>query len=285
MKTISIIALLLISLPAWTQEYKQKIGANDRVVIQAHKSEVRVIGYSGSELLIQATDYEAPPERAKGLRPLYNTAMDNTNIGLQVEKIDGGYSIKEASRQSGEYIVKVPAGVRLSIEQMNWGGGGDIVVEGVKGEIEVKSKNADVVLKNVAGPVIVNSTSGDINVEFSSFSQTGPSSINVISGDVDVTMPASSKVNFALSSISGEVFTDMDLSLAKNIKNGGDKSEDKAKAYAYSYSTSSEDGEEPKVYFRSYNDFPGRSIKATANGGGANFTIRATSSNIYLRKK
>ena len=285
MKTISLFVLFLLSVPAWTQQtFTQKIGATDRVIIQFHKSEMKVEAHSSNEIKIEALNYKAPPERAKGLRPLYNSAMDNTDTGLQLEKIEGGYVITEASRQDGKYIIKLPATAKVSIIEMNWGGGEDVAVRGMKSEIEVKSKTADVRLTDVTGPVIVNSTSGDIEVDFTGFSQAGPSSINAISGDVDIKMPASAKVNFALSSISGEVYTDMDLKLTKNVKKEGEteKAEEaEKKAYAYSYST----GEGGNVYIASHSSFPGRAIKATANGGGAQFTIRATSSDIYLRKK
>ena len=286
MKTISLFVLLLLSVPAWTQQtFTQKIGATDRVVVKFFKSEMMVEAHSGNEILIEALNYKAPPERAKGLRPLYNSAMDNTNIGLQIEKIEGGYEIREASRQDGKYLIKLPATAKLSIWEMNWGGE-DIKIKGMKSEIEVKSKNADVRLTDITGPVIVNSTSGDIEIDFSSFSQAGPSSINAISGDVDVTMPASAKANYSLTSISGEIYTDLDLKLGgedgKSRKEAKEEAKEVQKRAALYYIQSRADGNSGASINYS---FVGHTIKATANGGGASFTIRATSSDIYLRKK
>ena len=141
---------------------------------------------------------------------------------------------------------------------MNWGGGGDIDVKGMRNELEVKSLNAKVRLTDVAGPVIANSTSGDIVVSFSEYSQKGPSMITSVSSEVDVTLPAAAKATLTLGSVTGEIYTDLDLQMQnKNAKEAG----------------------------MNYLGGGNSTIRANLNGGGASLTIRSTSSDIYLRKR
>lgn len=128
----------------------------------------------------------------------------------------------------------------------------------MKSELEVKSLDAGVTLTEVSGPVIVNSTSGEITIKFSEYSQQGPSMISSIASEIDVSLPASSKTDLALSSVTGEIFTDLDLKMQSRA------------------------GKEQDLQYLGGGN---STIRASLNGGGASLTIRSTASNIYLRKK
>jgi hypothetical protein len=255
--TLLFLLLIAAAMPGLAQEYKQRLNADQLVKIQYHKAELRIEAHKGNELIIQARDYEAPPERAKGLRPLYNTAIDNTNTGMSVESQGGQLLIREAMANPGQYLIRVPEGARLSIEQMNWGGN-DITVTGMRNELEVKSKSAGVRLLDVSGPVIVNSTSGDITVTFSELSQKGPSMISSVASDIDISLPASAKADLVVSSVVGEIYTDLDLQVQNKS------------------------GKEASLNYLGGGQ---STIKASLNGGGSTLTVRSTSSNIYLRKR
>ncbi|WP_224995460.1 DUF4097 family beta strand repeat-containing protein [Cesiribacter sp. SM1] len=257
MKYKILLLLLAVAGPVMAQEFKQKVAAGQQVKIQYHKADIRIEGYKGSEIVIQASGYEAPPERAKGLRSLYNSSVDNTGIGLAVEAKEGVLLVREASQTPGTYVIRVPEGSRLSIEDMNWSGG-NISVKGMRAELEVKSLDAEINLSDVSGPVVANSTSGDINVAFSEYSQSGPSMISSVASEVDISMPASAKADLVLSSVAGEIFTDLDLQMQNR------------------------NGQEANMQHLGGGN---STIRATLNGGGAALTIRSTSSNIYLRKR
>lgn len=255
MKQILILVLAFLALPVYAQEFSKALGSKQQVKILLNRSDMKIEGYNGKEVKITALDYEQPPERAKGLRPLYNNAQDNTNIGLSVTDEGDALTIQEASNQGGEYIIKVPQNARLSILQLNWNGQ-DIRVQDMKSEIEIQAKNADIRLLNVQGPVIANSTSGEIAIVYSSLSQQAPSMISAVSSEVDITLPAASKANLVLKSMTGEIYTDMDLQLKqKNVK-GSDM----------------------------HLVGGGQTIEGTTNGGGAELGIKTISSNIYIRK-
>ncbi|MEZ0609068.1 DUF4097 domain-containing protein [Fibrella sp. WM1] len=239
----------------YAQEYKTKLAnsGDQKVMILMDAGNLKVEGYNGNELIVQTSaKMEAAPERAKGLRPLYNSAVDNTGIGLSVTSENGVVRIEKATRKDIPYTIRVPQKVAILYEQTNWQKG-DITVQNVEGDLEIRTKNGDINLRNVTGPVVANTTNGEVNVVYSTLNQSKPTAISTISGAIDVTLPASTKANFKLSSITGEMYTDFDLGLNKKdgmTRMGG-----------------------------------GHSINGTTNGGGVDLQLKTISSDIYIRKQ
>jgi DUF4097 and DUF4098 domain-containing protein YvlB len=247
---LTLAGLLAASSALHAQEYKTKLGKDRKVVIDMMGSNVTVEGYDGNELVIRGNGFEPAPKRAEGLKPVYNSAIDNTNIGISVTEKDNTVRIVRASRKDANYVIRVPRATAVQYNQTNWNGG-DLQIRDVNGDLEVNMKNGDIKLLNVAGPVVANTVSGDIMVRYATMRQ-GPSSVSAVSGDVDVSMPANSKATFKLRSISGEIYTDFDLALPKN------------------------QGEMRHV--------GGQVVDGTVNGGGISITLKAVSGDIYVRK-
>ncbi|ARK12662.1 DUF4097 family beta strand repeat-containing protein [Fibrella sp. ES10-3-2-2] len=237
------------------KEYKTRLAntADQKVTIMLDAGNLKIEGYNGNELIIQTTArIEAPPERAKGLRSLYNSAVDNTGLGLAVTSENGGIRIENASRKTVPYTIRVPQKAAILYEQTNWGAGG-VTVQNVDGDLEIRTKNGDINLLNVTGPVVANTTNGEVKVVYSTLNQSKPTAISTISGAIDVSLPAATKANFKLSSINGEMYTDFDLGLTKKdglTRMGG-----------------------------------GHVINGAANGGGVDLQLKTISSDIYIRKQ
>lgn len=236
---------------AQAQEYKLKLSGKDRkVVIEMHGSDVTVEGGDGDELVIRGNGYEEAPKRAEGLRPIYNSAVDNTKIGLAVTQQDNAVRIVRASRKDASYVIRVPRSAAVQFNQTGWNGG-DITMHDISGDLEVNMKNGDIKLTNVAGPVVANTVSGDVTVRFVPLRQ-GPSSISTVSGDVDVSMPANTKATLRLRSVSGEVYTDFDISMGKgqdDLRHVG-----------------------------------GQVVDGSINGGGNTVSLKTVSGDIFVRK-
>ncbi|MBF9236962.1 DUF4097 family beta strand repeat protein [Hymenobacter sp. BT683] len=233
------------------QEYKTKLGGKDRkIVIDMQGSDVTVEGIDGNELVIKGDGYEEPNKRADGLRPIYNSAVDNTKIGLAVTQTDNTVRIVRASRKDANYVIRVPRGSTVQYNQTNWNGG-DVAIRDVSGDLEVNVKNGDIKLTNVTGPVVANTVSGDITVRFAPLRQ-GPSSISTVSGDVDVSMPANTKATMKMRSVSGEVYTDFDINLGKGDDN--------------------------------MRHIGGQVVDGSVNGGGNALSLKTVSGDIFVRK-
>lgn len=259
-KSIKIIAAVLMTFLVQqvnAQEYRHNLGnsADLSVEFSVGQSDVTIEGHEGSDLIIENLDYEDQqrPERAEGLRSLYYSAEDNTGIGLSVEEENGTLKIIPASRDDGEYHIMIPNRVRLMVEQVNWGGG-DFEIENHQGEVEVLSKTGSIYMTNVTGPITASSTSGDVEIEFSSLSQTNPTSISLVSGFIDITLPSGSNANFNLGSVSGEIYTDLDIDL---------------------------EGRENNTNMTRLGG--SGQINGTLNGGGVEVSLKSVSGDIYLR--
>ncbi|GAB4186407.1 MAG: hypothetical protein OHK0057_29780 [Thermoflexibacter sp.] len=243
-------------------EYKVKFGgsAKDRrLEIYLDKANLSIEGYNGDELIITTDRVETTPERAKGLKSLYANGTDNTGIGLEVVSEGSTIKVTKVNKRDGDFKIKVPKNVYLVVEEMSFHGGGDFKISDIEGNIEVQSKTADIVVRNLNGSLVAHSTSGSIDVVFSKVNLDKPTSITNISGEVDVTLPSDTKANIKTKSISGDVYTDLDIQTEK-------KNDEKSKGM-----TSWKHG--------SYE------AKGTLNGGGVEMRLESISGNVYIRKK
>ena len=215
------------------------------------ESELEVEVHSSSDVEIFTDDYKAPPARAKGLKPLYNSAVDNTGIGIEVRESNNTMTIKKASNGPRAFKIKVPENVNLKVDEMDWNGSG-VSINGVKGEIEIDAKGSNLKILKVSGPVVANTINGNIDVIYASVNQDQPNSISCTNGYLDVTLPSSTKANLKLKSINGEVYTDFNIDMPK-----------------------SKEGLHV-VY--------GHKLNGTINGGGVEFSLHSINSDVYIRK-
>ncbi|RYF64163.1 MAG: hypothetical protein EOO39_27160, partial [Cytophagaceae bacterium] len=182
-RIILLIAGLLWSLaPIQAQEYKTKLAnSKDRkVTIELDATSLKIEGHNSDEVIIVASSgYEAPPERAKGLKPLYNSNVDNSGIGLAVTTENGGLRIEKATRKPIRYTIRLPRKVALLYKETNWQGS-LISITNMDGDLEIKTNNASVNLTNVTGPVVANTINGEVKVVYSTLSQEKPTAISTI---------------------------------------------------------------------------------------------------------
>ena len=68
------------------QEYKIAVAnpKEGRLVLKDFNGTLPIEGYNGTEIIITSKSGEfSPPEKAKGLKPIYPAGSDNTGIGLR----------------------------------------------------------------------------------------------------------------------------------------------------------------------------------------------------------
>lgn len=236
--------------------YKIKLGSgkDKQVRIFMYNSTVQVIGHNSDDVIIEGHGASSPPARAEGLKPLYNTQEDNTGLGLSAVKKNNTLTITKASRVTGRYTIKVPKNASVQYTETKWTGG-NLSMQDIDGEIEIKLNNASAMLTNVSGPVVASSTFGAFDIKFSALNQSKPSSITSIKGNIDFTLPTNTKANFKLKSLTGEIFTDFELNNRK-------------------------DGNHNNPMFNG-----GGTIEGSTNNGGVEMTIQTINGDIFIRKK
>lgn len=238
------------------QQVKRSISGNiaeKSLTIYVENAGFSIVGHSGPELVMECYNYPKAPARAEGLRPLYNQSVDNTGIGLEYEESGNTLVIKRASGKQVDYTIKVPQTMHLIVKNES-PFGGDVEVQGITGEIEISSSFQDVNLQGISGPVVLNSISANLTVAYSAYAGKQPSHISTVSGEIDVSLPESSKARLEMHTVTGEMYSNFNLSLPKREDGlthiGGDKK-----------------------------------IESNLNGGGPQLSLSTVSGNIYLRKK
>jgi lia operon protein LiaG len=239
--------------PSMAQEYKVTVEntKDGQLTLEGFPGDLPVEGYSGNEIVITSTSGRFdPPDRAKGLKPIYGGGTDNTGIALAMEKDGNKVSFRclLPITKGGDYRVKVPDNMILKIHR-NCERGGETIVQNMKNEIDFDGCH-EVKLKNVTGPLVISTISGGVDVVFSEISKDKSISIATVSGEVDVTIPAKAGVNVDLSTVSGNMYSDFDFAPdSKDMRRVG-----------------------------------GSSIHSQLNGGGTDLRLSNVSGNIYLRK-
>lgn len=235
--------------------YKAKLGNSkeNKVIITMTNGSVQIVGHNSDEVVIDGGKYTPPPARAAGLKPLYNTAEDNTEIGLSVTKEGNTMRITQASRQGNKYTIKVPKNASVMYQETSWGGS-NITLSDIDGEVELKLNSAGATLNNVSGPIVASSTSGDFIIKYDKVNQAKPNSISTVSGIIDLTLPANTKADFKLKTINGEVYTDFDMNLPNANRDGLSRVGGNTK------------------------------VDGKTNGGGVEMSLYTISNNIYIRK-
>lgn len=231
-----------------------KVSGAKKVIFENLHNDLIIKGHSGSDIEIDASDYEAPPENAKGLKPIYSSGVDNTGTGLSIKEDGNVVRISLASKRAedADYTFSIPQNMDIKVEfQHPWGD--DVEIENMSGEVEVSSLNGDIELTKITGPVVIYSINGDIEADFDKLSQDGPTSIETINGEIDITMPANSTADVSIKTLHGEAFTNFDL----DIK--------------------SENDDMTRI--------GGNKVEGQANGGGVELSFKTINGGIYLRKK
>jgi len=257
MKTIKInfliLTILLFAGIARAQEYKIPVQntRENKLILKSFSGDLPIEGYSGNEVIITTNSLDlTPPERAKGLKPVYPGGTDNTGIGLDVEK-NGSQVVVSCLlpfTKDGKYRMKVPDNLALELHS-GCENSNNITITNMKNEIEIQNC-ADIRLDNVTGPLVLSTISGDIDIMCKNIAAGTPFSINSVSGDIDISLSESAAVDLEMGTVSGAFYSDFDFTQSKNdLKRVG-----------------------------------GSQLKYTLNGGGSKFRVVTVSGNIYLRK-
>lgn len=265
--------LLVVS--AVAQEFKVKLTKEDnakKVMFSIGNSQVKIEGYNGDEIRIQAPGYKDASATAssKGLKAIAPSAKtDNSGIGLSVLKTRDGVEITKVANMPTVYRILIPRQTVVSYKELGIDPG-QIALSGVNGAIEVRATASDVDLSGVTGPLVINSTAGgDIKVSYAQSIQ--PSTISSIGGSVDVALPSQAKVTFQLKPVAGKVYTDFDIAM----KNDSDP------AMLPSQPSASSQADNGRDFTKWVDD--GERMEGTINGGGTEMALLGV--DIYIRRQ
>lgn len=113
-----------------------------------------------------------------------------------------------------DFVITVPRHTNIIVEGNNHGGG-DLVITGVEGDVDVSSMNGDVELRDLVGSAVVNSMNGEILAYFKT-APVKPVSLVSMNGEIDLRLPADTKANLKMSSFHGSIRTNFGSDILKS---------------------------------------------------------------------
>ena len=243
----------------------------DRVVVPARNTthprvvnaalthgSITVKTYNGKEVIVEAANHNSGTRRSNdrtvdGLR-----RIDLPARGLVVEEEDNVIHVRSSSPEPHDLVITVPADTSLHLRSTH----GNLIAEGIHGEIEASSTNGEIQLTGISGTVVADTTNGSIKVTMDRVDPGKPIAFSTTNGNVDVTLPADLKANLKLRSFRGEIWSDFDMKLT-----GGQPTTTKG---------------DSNGRFRVEFD---RTIYGTINGGGTEASFRSYNGKVLIRKK
>ena len=195
------------------------VTANEPLVVTVKNiiGPIHVIGHDANRVEMRAKetvrgDLQADIERARAEMQL-RTESEPGRVAIRVRHI--GDDDNDGRRNWGwdnysiEYDieVRVPRGATLDIATVN---DGDVTVEDVNGEFELRNVNGGVQLVRAGGSGTINTVNGNVKAVFAR-APSEPTSFHTVNGELDVTFPKNLSAELAFHTMQGDVYTDFDV--------------------------------------------------------------------------
>ncbi|MBN2087442.1 DUF4097 family beta strand repeat protein [Candidatus Peregrinibacteria bacterium] len=279
MKTIFKISacLLLISYSVFAQKQEIDLSSITKIEIYYIYGDINIEGTTSNKLKIDIISKREVPKDFNSLK--FELKESNSDLDLNIETIGNILRIYPSSIQAKltDYNIIVPKNIKVKIN--NVGGDnnktwspfkykslltGKINVTNLTDDIQINGSYYTILnLINITGPIVAESNSGNINIDFSSLSQSNPSSIKTNSGIITITLPQSAKCNVFASSLTGKFQSEINLDKI-NVESPDPEVRSKMEVT---------------------NDEADTKTKGQINGGGVNLYIRSLTGDISLKSK
>ena len=221
---------------------------NGSITVRAgNRRDVVVVGREHDERRRE----DPPPGGMRRLAQAVGFSVQEERNEVQVES--------ESLNRAVDFEIQVPTRTNLKLSTVN---GGQIVVEGVEGEIEVGNVNGPITLTRIAGSAVANTVNGQVLVSLTRVVPDKAMAFTSYNGTVDVTFPASLKANLKMRSDRGDVFSDFDVQIRPTTP--------------VVHETQRASGR--------FQVEVNSSIQGTVNGGGPEIELRTWNGAVYLRK-
>lgn len=217
---------------------------------------IRVTGHEGDAVRLSATHTPegGAPRPVTDLAAFVTVESQNDAYRIRGRRPPGG------AFESVDLTLVVPARADLSVHVSR---GGEVVVEGMDGVVDISQRNGSVVLRDLGGAALVNALNGSIEASFRAVAPERALSFIALNGEIDLTFPPSFRADVRL----------------RSERNGHITSEFALPGVDYPYADAAREGSAKPVYSRQPIE-----IEARINGGGPLLVATTESGPIYLRR-
>jgi hypothetical protein len=228
-RLVFVIVLLLCLVPALasaaeTEKFHKVVplAPGGTVVLHNFSGDVRIVGADVSEVTIDAVR-TAARDRLDHIK--LDVQVSGSTVTIQANKKDEGWTVKNDNVVQTEFDIQVPRNTRLELDVFS----SDVHVRNVTAEQSIKTFSGDVTVVDGAARMKAKTFSGAIDLQLGA-SATGPDvDLETFSGAIGLRVPAAAKAALLFDSFSGQLTSDLPLTLGEQKKghlkaalNGGD---------------------------------------------------------------
>ena len=203
---------------AWAQDSPERVtvpfsdpSRPKMVKVSLLNGGITVKGYAGKEVIVESRSGEGDHGRRRGGAPPGMHRIDMGGTGLQVEESENTVTIgTERINNNADITVQVPFDSSLRLRTVN---GGNIVVDGISGDVDADNTNGAVTLTHISGSAVAHALNGKVLVTLDKVIAHKAMSFSSLNGDVDVSLPADVKANVRMKTDNGEIYSDFDVKL------------------------------------------------------------------------
>jgi len=241
MQTRILFFLLILGPVTQAQTFSEKItkelsfekpSANNALILANINGSVKVVGYAGDLVLLEATksiEAKTAPRLQKGKAEIQIGIIDRADT-LIVYVRDGCNQFSKNEKRSGhsgeegwsyhsqiqhdcqlgydftmDFTVKVPSALHLLVSTVNKG---DVVVENVTGMVKARNINGGIRLVKLKNEADAHTINGDVDIEYTE-NPGKDCKFYTLNGNINALFQPSLSANLAFESFNGSLFTNL----------------------------------------------------------------------------
>jgi DUF4097 and DUF4098 domain-containing protein YvlB len=232
MKTIRLVfatVLLLCLVPALasaaeTEKFHKVVplAPGGTVVLHNFSGDVRIVGADVSEVTIDAVR-TATRDRLDHIK--LDVKVSGSTVTIEANKKEEGWTIKNDNVVQTEFDIQVPKNTHVELDVFS----SDIHVRNVAAAQSIKTFSGDVTVEDGGATMKAKTFSGSIDLRLGASATAPDVDAETFSGSIGLRMPAAAKAALTFDSFSGQLTSDLPLTLTEQKKghlkaalNGGD---------------------------------------------------------------
>lgn len=193
------------------------LAADGRISLDNVNGDLSVTVWDRDEVRILAEKRASSAEALERLEVVIDG--DGSSVRIETRYSSGTFGWTRSERMEVEYTLSVPRGASLDgVDLVN----GNLLVDGLEGEIEAESVNGTLELKDVAGTVEVSTVNGGIELWAGRIRPDAEVELSSVNGTVDLHLPPGIGATFEAETVNGSLHNDFGIEVRKGKYVGAD---------------------------------------------------------------
>ena len=197
--------------PAATGQVSESypLSPDGRVRIENVNGRIEIRAWNGAGVKLEAIKKGRTQEIVDGIKIQTESTPDELAIRTELARVKRGWFRRTTTEGQVSYTLHVPAGARIEkAASVN----GDIVIQGIQGEVRASTVNGSIRGRNLAGTTDVNTVNGGINLDQLALSADDHLKARTVNGSIEVRLPADTSGSLSASTLNGSIRSDLTLS-------------------------------------------------------------------------